>query len=97
MEEEKRRYVGLDIVGKRTYAMAVIGKNGKVSHSNGRTDSEGRAALYGKLSVGDKVALEAGELGVHHGLGDHQAGRLCGSRAERGEAGVDLRVDEEDG
>jgi transposase len=61
MKEEQRRYVGLDI-GKRTYAMAVIGKNGKVSHSNGRTDSEGRAALYGKLEKSDKVALEAGNL-----------------------------------
>jgi predicted NBD/HSP70 family sugar kinase len=61
MEEEKRRYVGIDI-GKRTYAMAVIGKNGKVSQSNGRTDSEGRTALYGKLSTSDKLALEAGNL-----------------------------------
>jgi transposase len=42
--------------------MAVIGKTGKVSHSNGRTDSEGRAALYGKLEKSDKVALEAGNL-----------------------------------
>jgi transposase len=59
--DEKRRYVGIDL-GKRTYAMAVIGKSGKVSHSNGRTSSEGRAALYGKLEKGDKVALEAGNL-----------------------------------
>jgi transposase len=61
MEAEKRRYVGIDL-GKRTYAMAVIGKHGKVSQSNGRTHSEGRAALYGKLLPGDKVALEAGNL-----------------------------------
>jgi transposase len=61
MEREKRRYVGIDL-GKRTYAMAVIGKKGNVVHSNGRTDSEGRTALYGKLEKGDKVALEAGNL-----------------------------------
>ncbi|MDR2740499.1 MAG: IS110 family transposase [Treponema sp.] len=61
MKSEKRRYVGIDL-GKRTYTMAVIGKTGKVNHSNGRTDSEGRAALYGKLEKGDKVALEAGNL-----------------------------------
>jgi transposase len=61
MKSEKRRYVGIDL-GKRTYTMAVIGKTGKASHSNGRTDSEGRAALYRKLEKGDKVALEAGNL-----------------------------------
>ncbi|MDR0642090.1 MAG: IS110 family transposase [Treponema sp.] len=61
MKSEKRRYVGIDL-GKRTYTMAVIGKAGKVSHSNGRTDSEGRATLYRKLEKGDKVALEAGNL-----------------------------------
>jgi hypothetical protein len=64
--------VGIDL-GKRTYAMAVIGKNGKVSHSNGRTDSAGRAALYGNLAfimaweiikqVGcEVVVLNAGKL-----------------------------------
>jgi transposase len=61
MKSEKRRYVGIDL-GKRTYTMAVIGKTGKVVHSNGRTDSEGRGGLYGKLEKGDKVALEAGNL-----------------------------------
>ncbi|GHV35157.1 IS110 family transposase [Spirochaetia bacterium] len=63
MEEkaQKRRYVGLDL-GKRTYAMAVIGKTGKVTHSNGRTSIEGRAALYKKLEATDKVAIEAGNL-----------------------------------
>jgi transposase len=40
--------------------MAVIGKKGSVTHSNGRTDSGGRAKLYGKLKKGDKVAMEAG-------------------------------------
>jgi transposase len=61
MKSGKRRYVGIDL-GKRTYTMAVIGKTGKTSHSNGRTDSEGRAALYGKLEKSDKVGLEAGNL-----------------------------------
>jgi|GEM_PF-3717821 len=36
MEVEMRRYVGIDL-GKRTYEMAIVGKNGKVSMSNGRT------------------------------------------------------------
>ncbi|GHV35808.1 hypothetical protein AGMMS4952_27960 [Spirochaetia bacterium] len=58
---QKRRYVGLDL-GKRTYEMAVIGKTGKVSHSNGRTSIEGRRALYQKLEATDKVAIEAGNL-----------------------------------
>jgi transposase len=61
MQEGKRRFVGIDL-GKRTYAMGVIGMTGKVVHSNGRTNSEGRAALYRKLEAGDKVALEAGNL-----------------------------------
>jgi transposase len=61
MKSGERRYVGIDL-GKRTYTMAVIGKKGKVSHSNGRTDSRGRAALYGKLEKSDKVAVEAGNL-----------------------------------
>jgi hypothetical protein len=54
MKREKRRYVGIDL-GKRTYAMAVIGKSGKVSHSNGRTNSEGRAALYGGEMCDKKI------------------------------------------
>jgi transposase len=58
---EKRRYVGIDL-GKRTYAVAVIGKTGKVTHSNGRTSLEGRTALYKKLEKTDKVAIEAGNL-----------------------------------
>ena len=58
---QKRRYVGLDL-GKRTYAMAVIGKTGKVTHSNGRTSMEGRTGLYKKLEATDKVAIEAGNL-----------------------------------
>jgi transposase len=53
----KRRYVGIDL-GKRTYAMAVIGKKGIVAYSNGRMDSEGRAKLYGKLEKVDKVAAD---------------------------------------
>lgn len=61
MEEEKRRYVGIDL-GKRTYEMTIVSKNGKVSMSNGRTTIEGRQALYKKLTKQDKVALEAGSL-----------------------------------
>ncbi|MDR1253065.1 MAG: hypothetical protein LBK62_13025 [Treponema sp.] len=55
MKSGERRYVGIDL-GKRTYTMAVIGKSGKVSHSNGRTDGGGRAALYRKLEKSDKVS-----------------------------------------
>ena len=64
MEEKqttKRRYVGIDL-GKRTYEMAIVGANGKVRVSNGRTTVEGRQKLYKKLTSNDKVALEAGNL-----------------------------------
>jgi transposase len=59
--EAKRRYVGIDL-GKRTYAMAVIGETGKVTHSNGQTSAGGRVALGEKLKKTDKVALEAGNM-----------------------------------
>jgi len=61
MEEAKQRYVGIDL-GKRTYEVAIVGKNGKVAMSNGRTTIEGRRNLYKKLTAQDKVALEAGNL-----------------------------------
>jgi hypothetical protein len=38
------------------------GTAGEVVHSNGRTNSEGRAALYRKLKPGDKVVIEAVNL-----------------------------------
>jgi transposase len=53
--------VGIDL-GKRTYEMAVVGKGGKVTLSNGRTTIAGRQALYKKLRRQDKVALEACSL-----------------------------------
>jgi len=61
MKEEKKRYVGIDL-GKRTYQMAIVGKNGKVTMSNGRTTIEGRQKLYKKLTSVDKVAMEACSL-----------------------------------
>jgi len=61
MEDAKQRYVGIDL-GKRTYEMAIVGKNGKVTMSNGRTTIEGRQKLYKKLTSNDKVAIEAGNL-----------------------------------
>jgi transposase len=64
MEERtaaKRRHIGID-VGKRTYAMAVIGTSGGVKHSNGKTSAEGRAALCGQLEATDRVAIEAGNM-----------------------------------
>jgi len=61
MKEEKRRYVGIDL-GKRTYQMAIVVKDGKVTMRNGRTTVEGRQKLYQKLKAGDTVAIEAGNL-----------------------------------
>jgi len=61
MEEEKRRYVGIDL-GKREYTMAVIGKNGKMTIHHGKTSIQGRQALYRLLEPTDKIALEAGNL-----------------------------------
>ena len=61
MEEEKRRYAGIDL-GKREYTMAIIGKNGKTIVHHGKTSIQGRQGLYRLLEKGDKVALEAGNL-----------------------------------
>ena len=64
MKEQKNaktRFVGIDL-GKRTYEIAIVGKGGKVTRSNGRTTVAGRQALYKKLQPTDKVALEAGNL-----------------------------------
>jgi transposase len=61
MKESGQRYVGIDL-GKRTYTMAIVGKRGKVTMSNGKTTVEGRQALYRKLEADDRVALEAGNL-----------------------------------
>ena len=61
MEEEKRRYVGIDL-GKRAYQLAIVDRKGKVKMSNGKTTSEGRQLLYKKLTPHDKVAIEAGNL-----------------------------------
>jgi transposase len=59
--EGKRRFIGIDL-GKRTYEMAVIGMNGKVTPNKGLTSTEGRQGLYRKLEATDRVALEAGNL-----------------------------------
>jgi len=63
MKERKTltRFVGIDL-GKRTYEMAVVGKGGKVTMSNGKTYPSARQGLYNKLRPGDKVALEACSL-----------------------------------
>ena len=64
MEEQKLtevRFVGIDL-GKRTYEVAIVGKGGKVTKSNGKTHIAGRQHLYKKLRPNDKVALEAGNL-----------------------------------
>ena len=64
MEERKTqaaRYVGIDL-GKRTYEVAIVGKRGGVTLSNGKTSAPGRQALYKRLGVHDKVAVEAGNM-----------------------------------
>ena len=61
MEEVKRRFVGIDLE-KREYAMAIIGKKGKMSIHKGKTSIEGRQAMYRLLEKSDKIALEAGNL-----------------------------------
>jgi len=64
MEEQKKaetRYIGIDL-GKRTYEMAIVGKGGKVTRSNGKTHPAARQVLYKKLQPNDQVALEAGNL-----------------------------------
>ncbi|MCL2130237.1 MAG: transposase, partial [Treponema sp.] len=60
-EKTKTRYVGIDL-GKRTYEVAIVGKGGKVTKSNGKTFVSGRQSLYKKLHSSDKVALEAGNM-----------------------------------
>ena len=60
-QKSKARFVGIDL-GKRTYQMAVVGKGGKVTVSNGTTYTAGRQGLYKKLRPEDKVALEACSL-----------------------------------
>jgi len=61
MKEVKRRFVGIDL-GKREYTMAIIGRSGKMSIHQGKTSLNGRHALYQKLEIDDKIALEAGNL-----------------------------------
>lgn len=64
MEEKKKvltRFVGIDL-GKRTYELAIVGKGGKVTMSNGKTFEAGRQSLYKKLRVTDIVGLEAGNM-----------------------------------
>jgi hypothetical protein len=61
MEEERRRFVGIDL-GKREYTMAIIGIKAKMKIHHGKTSPAGRQALYEKLVTSDKIALEAGNL-----------------------------------
>jgi predicted amino acid dehydrogenase len=51
------RYVGIDL-GKRTYEVAIVGKKGDVTLSNGKTTATGRQALYKKLTQRRKDAEE---------------------------------------
>jgi transposase len=57
------RNVGIDL-GKETYEMKIIGTDGKVSGTNGRTNNAGRESLYKKLLPSDRVAIEVCALGM---------------------------------
>jgi hypothetical protein len=59
--EAGRTAAWMDRFGEAAYAMAVIGRDGKVRFSNGKTGPAGRQGLYGKLEAGDKVCLETGD------------------------------------
>lgn len=52
---------GLDL-GKKTYEMCLIGPNGKVTRTGGKTDFEGLDNLCKKLNKDDVVAIEACNL-----------------------------------
>ena len=60
---EQKRFVGIDL-GKRTYEMKIIGRNGKVTGTNGQTNPSGRKTLYRKLLATDRVAIEVCSLGM---------------------------------
>ena len=60
---EQKRFVGIDL-GKRTYEMKIIGINGKVTGTNGKTNPSGRKLLYRKLLATDRVAIEVCSLGM---------------------------------
>jgi len=95
MEEEKRRYVGIDL-GKREYTMAVIGKNGKMNIHHGKTSIQGRQALYRLLEPADKIALEAGNLAFIMAR-DNGTGRKRSEGVELGETAFYLGRSDKDG
>jgi len=61
MGKTETRFVGIDL-GKRTCEIAIVSRGGKVTMGNGSTTAAGRQKLYQKLRLGDKVALEAGNM-----------------------------------
>ncbi len=50
--------VGIDL-GKRTYEMCIISRNGKIARTGGKTDFSGIEGLCRKLKKDDVVAVEA--------------------------------------
>jgi hypothetical protein len=96
METGKGRYVGIDL-GKRTYTVAIVGKRGKVTMSNGKTTVEGRQALYNKLEAADKAALETGNMSFLMAKEIEAAVGVPGIRVELPRFGGDFQADEEDG
>ena len=53
--------VGIDL-GKRTYEMCIISRNGKIARTGGKTDFSGIEGLCRKLKKDDVVAVEACSL-----------------------------------
>lgn len=55
------RFVGIDL-GKRTYEMCIVDRQGKIKRSGGKTDFAGIDRLCEKLNADDAVAIEACNL-----------------------------------
>lgn len=62
MEDQKNRYVGIDLA-KKTMEVRILAENGKVVLKwHGKTDPAGRKKLMKQLKSGDRVFIEACQL-----------------------------------
>lgn len=59
--EAAGRFVGIDL-GKRTYEMCIVDREGKITRSGGKTDFAGIDRLCERLNGDDAVAIEACSL-----------------------------------
>lgn len=59
-----QRFVGIDL-GKKTYEVCAIERDGSLERWNGKTDEEGRERLVMRLRYGDVVGVEAGSTAFH--------------------------------